>query len=79
MNNLIKEKLWAILGDVFDNVDIRLTDEMDVQNINGWDSLKHISFLAIVQDEFGITFDMDEIMKMNSIGEIVSAIEKKTG
>lgn len=77
METTIVERLEGIFKDILGDDDIQLMESTNAQDIEGWNSLNHISILAAVQDEFTITFDMDEIMKMNHVGDIVRAIEDK--
>ena len=36
-----------------------------------------ISILAAVQDEFDVSFEIDEIVAMKNVGDIVAAIREK--
>lgn len=76
MDNLI-EKLEVIFRDVFDDDSICLTESTNAKDIEEWDSLTHISILASVQDEIGVSFDMDEIIAMKNVGDMMKAIEGK--
>lgn len=73
----LRERLQEIFVDVFDDENITITDETCAEDIEGWDSLAHISILAAVQDEFKVSFDMDEIVAMKNVGEMIDAIRKK--
>ena len=44
-----------------------------------WDSLSHINIVEALEDEFGIEFDVDETMNMNSVGNIIQIISHKIG
>ena len=76
-NNELMHKLEEIFYDVFENDSIILTAETNANDIEEWDSLAHISILAAVQDEFGVRFDMDEIINMKNVGDIINAIKRK--
>lgn len=76
MDNLMK-KLEVIFRDVFDDDSICLTESTNAKDIEEWDSLTHISILASVQDEIGVSFDMDEIIAMKNVGDMMKAIEGK--
>lgn len=67
-------KLEEIFRDVFANDDIELTEATNANDIEEWDSLMQISILAAVQDEMGVSFDMDEIIAMKNVGDMVNAI-----
>ena len=73
----VMSKLQDIFVDVFDDENVVVSDTTSAVDIEGWDSLAHINILAAVQDEFKISFDLDEIVVMNNVGEMLDAIIKK--
>lgn len=73
----IFEKLNEIFRDVFFNPDITLTDATASQDIEGWDSLTHITLIGMIEDEFRIKFSMEEIVSMSNVGEMVNTIMKQ--
>ncbi len=75
----VLEKLQGIFCDIFDDDNIVLKENMDGNDIEGWDSLTNINILAAVQDEFGVSFNMDEVVKIKNVEDIVSGIIKKSG
>lgn len=68
------EKLEGIFTDVFGDESIKINEETNANDIEAWDSLTNISILAAVQDEFSVTFEMDEIVSMKNVGEMLDAI-----
>ena len=70
----IFEKLTEIFRDVFDEDSISLTEETTSADIDGWDSLIHITLVAEVEDAFGIRFPMKKVVSMKNVGEMVDAI-----
>jgi acyl carrier protein len=72
----IVKKLEEIFSDLFDE-EISLSDQMSPADIEEWDSLMQISILAAVQDEFDVSFEIDEIVAMKNVGDIVAAIREK--
>lgn len=72
----IVKKLETIFSDLFDE-EISLSDQMSPADIEEWDSLMQISILAAVQDEFDVSFEIDEIVAMKNVGDIVAAIREK--
>jgi acyl carrier protein len=47
-----------------------LTAESTPQNTGGWDSLANLNLMAALEQEFCITIETDDLMKMRSLGEI---------
>jgi len=51
--------------------------ETNASDIPGWDSVGHLSLASNLEQAFGITLDVDELMEMENIREIVRIISKK--
>lgn len=70
----IFEKLNVIFRDVFDNDSIVVTDATTADDIEGWDSLAHITLISSIEDEFGFKFEMKQVVSMKNVGELVDII-----
>ena len=70
-------RLNEVFQDVFGDDDITVTDETTAADVEGWDSLRHITLLAAVEDEFDIEFSMGQTLKMKNVGEMVDYIEEE--
>lgn len=42
-----------------------------------WDSLKHVEFILMLEEHFGVHFNEEEMASFRSSDEIVRAIERK--
>ena len=73
----IFKKLNEVFCDVFDDPDIRVNDSTTAADIDGWESLKHITLISSVENAFDISFSMKEVVKMKNVGEMVDRIEEK--
>lgn len=73
----IFERLNDIFREVFDDDSITVTDASVAADIDGWDSLTHITLLSAVEDEFGISFNMKDVVKMKNVGDMVDIIEQE--
>lgn len=71
----IYERLNEVFQDVFGDDDITVNDDTTAKDIEGWDSLRHITLLAAIEDEFDIEFSMGQTVKMKNVGEMVDYIE----
>lgn len=70
----IYEKLNLVFRDVFDDEEIEVNDETTAEDIDGWDSLMHITLLNAIEDEFEVSFDMKTVVKLKNVGEMVDVI-----
>ena len=67
-------KLNEIFQDVFDDDTITVTDTTTADDIEEWDSLEHINLIAAVEQEFGMKFNMGQIVSMKNVGEMADII-----
>ena len=73
------ERLHEIFWDVFDDVDIRLTDATTSDDNEDWDSLELIKLVVEIENQFGMKFSMGEVHEMKNVGEMVDiSIERAT-
>ncbi len=71
----IFERLNEIFRDVFDDQGITVGEKTTAADIEGWDSLTHITLLNAVEDEFDFSFNMKEVVKLKNVGDMVDIIE----
>ncbi len=71
------EKLNEVFRDVFEDEDITVNDATTADDIEDWDSLEHINLINAIEQEFGIKFNMGQIVSMKNVGEMVDIIISK--
>lgn len=67
-------KLNELFQDVFDDESITVNDATTSNDIADWDSLEHINLIAAVEQEFGVKFNMGQVITMVNVGEMVDII-----
>ena len=55
-----------------------VTMETTADDISGWDSVGHLSLGATLEEVFGISLDVDDLMEMENVRQIVRIIGTKT-
>ncbi len=70
-------KVNDILKDVLDLCDLEISDETTASDVDEWDSLNHINIISTIEDEFGINFDMSEVVNFKNVGDMVDKIMEK--
>ena len=71
------KKLECILADIFG---LRATDihlELRKCDVGTWDSLKQMELVMSLEREYGIMLDIPDIVRMNSVAEIMSVLKGK--
>ena len=70
-------KLQEIFIEIFDDENLILTRETTSNDIDKWDSLAQVTIVVACESEFGVKFDLDDIIKLKNIGDIVDIVERK--
>ena len=73
----ITVKLKPVFQKVLDENDIAITRETTAQDIEGWDSLRHVQLISAVETAFGIKFKLREVMGMKNVGDLIDLIHTK--
>lgn len=73
----IMKKLSKVFKEVFDDESLKITEKTTAKDVDGWDSLMHITLIAEVEDAFRIKFSMKEVTGMKNVGEMAKLIEAK--
>lgn len=75
--NTVKSRLTEVFRDVFDDEDIELSEKTTADDIDGWDSLEHITLISAVEKEFKMRFTMKEVSGMKNVGEMMDIIAER--
>ena len=72
----IIEKLNEIFSFVLDD-EVSLSPETPAADVDGWDSLSHITLIGEIEDAFGFRFLMKEVVGMKNVGEMIDIISAR--
>lgn len=70
----LKEKL-ALLDDMFELDEGTIKPEMELANIEQWDSMAKLSLIVLLDDEFHKTLVTDDIKNLKTIQDILNLME----
>ena len=76
-NSEIREKLSAIFSRIF-NYNNAISDTLNADNVQKWDSLTHLSMISEVENTFGIKFKLKELVSMKNVGDLIELVATKT-
>lgn len=75
--NEILERITPIFQQVFNDNTLVLTEDMEKDDFDNWDSVTLMMLVAMIEKDFCITFKLREVGMLNSIGDFLGAIESK--
>jgi acyl carrier protein len=76
-NDYVLNKVREAFKTAFDVNPQLVTMETTASDISAWDSVGHLSLAGNLEEVFGITLDVDDLMEMESVRDIVRIIEAK--
>ena len=72
-------ELQNVFRETFQDDEITIFRETTASDIDGWDSLMHVSLLMSVEAEFGVRFSSSEVALLNDVGELIDLVRDKKG
>lgn len=72
----MKEKIIEIMSEVFEVPVSEFPADIKQENIDNWDSLRHLNLIVELEDVFDKSFEPEEISEMTSMDKIIEMIEK---
>ena len=54
-----------------------VTDNLEIGDIQEWDSLHHMMIITGLEKEFGIKFQREELIDLETVADIVTLVEGK--
>ncbi len=76
--NEARTRIERVFQEVFDDESLRISDQMTRENFPTWDSLGHIRLVSAMEEAFNVSFSIEEIEGMTSIGRILEGILAKS-
>lgn len=73
----ILAKVNEVFRSVFDDESVTVGYETTAADVEGWDSLRHITLIEAIEDEFDIRFKMNEVTGMKNVEEMIDIIAER--
>ena len=70
------EKYNKVLSSVFNINDINALLNLEYQSIELWDSIGHMELIVMLEEEFGISFETDDIIDFSSYAKGIEILKK---
>jgi acyl carrier protein len=77
---MTREELFQGMEEVFEEVlgrQVTLRDETTAADVEGWDSVVHVTLILASERKFDLRFESSEIASAANVGEFVTLIQTK--
>lgn len=75
----ILEELTPIFRSIFENETLVVTPELTAKDVEGWDSLTHMSLIVAVEEHFKIKFKLRDVVKFRNLGDMCRSVLASLG
>ena len=75
-NNDLDARLKRVLSEIFEIGVSEINEDFHIDNVPIWDSLKHLSLVAGIEREFGISLELGHVIIMVSCQSIINILEE---
>lgn len=69
------DELTSVFQQVFDDDELIVTRVTSAADVEGWDSLTHVSLMLTIEKRFGIRFKSAQVASLKNVGELADLIE----
>lgn len=70
-------KVRTAFQSTFDIDPQTITPDTTPNDVPAWDSMGHVTLASSLEQAFGLTFDVDDLMAMENVREICKVVQSK--
>lgn len=79
MNIDDRTKLFAIIARTLEISADRVSEDLAAGSIPQWDSLGHLGLISAIEEGFDVSFDVDELFEVETVGDFIELLDKEAG
>ena len=73
----IDERLVEIFRMVFEDEGLQPSASTTAADVEGWDSVAHITLIFAIEEEFGFQFNSSELDSIRDVGDLQNVIDQR--
>jgi acyl carrier protein len=77
----IRKQVQEVFREIFEDPELSLSDHMTAEDIDGWDSLKHIDIIIALEKRLKVKFATAEISRLkedgSNVGNLLELVARK--
>lgn len=77
MNDQVFDRVRRLASELFDVPVAQIAAESSAVTLEHWDSVQHLNLVLALEEEFGVKFEPEDMLKMQTIGQVTEAVVNK--
>lgn len=70
-------RIASTLTTVLGHGQFEMRDDLEANQVEGWDSLTHMMIITGIEKEFSVRFKLKEINKLKNMGSLIELVNAK--
>lgn len=75
MMDKVRSEIEVLIADVF-NYEGAVTGRTSRSDVPKWDSLRHVSLVTAIEQQFGLSLSMDEMVEIRTVRDIENILDR---
>lgn len=72
----LKEEIKNTIAEILEMPADDLTFDMEMEDVDGWDSMRNVMILSTLEEKYDIIFPEDDIFDLTSVGALAEEVAK---
>lgn len=72
----LKEEIKNTIAEILEMPAAELTFDMEMEDVDGWDSMRNVMILSTLEEKYDIIFPEDDIFDLTSVGALAEEVAK---
>ena len=72
----LKEEIKNTIAEILEMPAADLTFDMEMEEVDGWDSMRKVMILSTLEEKYDIIFPEDDIFDLTSVGALAEEVAK---
>jgi acyl carrier protein len=73
----MQAKFLELIQEVFEIEDTSLDIDTFFRDLDSWDSLTHLSLIAMIDEEYGVTIEDDKFKTLMTLNDLFEEIQQR--
>ncbi len=74
----IETTIRDVMSGLFGVDAAEIGEDTSIETVENWDSLQHVNLVMALEQEFSVTFDVDDALEMTTFSAVCATVAKYT-
>ena len=76
MTDVLRARVFSVVAATLKIDPSTVTEELSAGDVPAWDSLGHVTLLQALEQEFALTFDIDDALAIEGVADMLTVLSR---